>query len=891
MESSKEKFVDDVGSLVEAISADDDNATPLYEVESLCMRCTQNGTTRFLLTSIPHFRKVLLSAFECPHCGERNNEVQFAGEIQPKGCHYRLEVQSGDPKMFSRQVVKSESATIKIPELDFEIPPEAQRGSLSTVEGILVRAIDGLQALQEERKKADPQTAEAIDQFLLKLKACATVITLEYHDVIRFAPSPDPSLSIRFYDRTPEQQASLGYLVDSSSQFNVPQASMGETNNDVGQIRRQPHGSVGAAAGQKAIAQSNSAEIAEALFRYSAPEEVMTFPSTCGACAARCETRMYATSILRNIVMFCILSSTTFCFMASFEKISLSSDIHPLSATADSRPLPPPSAAILRPPFESFFSWEVHRIKLILFPTSQFYPSGSVKSYTILQAVCFSSKSSFPDLSMEPLRSSKHRRTSGLAATTAAGAASVNSISTSSGPDNAINFSFSGKEKRERESEKERTKLRRWNRRAFTRRLLAGLRQFGNFHLSERSNMNDVLATLAREAGWTVEADGTTFRQSPSPQKQQNSRVFSARLGDSPLSTGILKNCSAKATSDCHPLVDRIDDNGLSSSQGGKQKLGTNSVVQTTPALPFADIVQDGTKESIMKGYSYEKFSEVTRRRKNEFQNWSKDGHPRIGNGIRNGVRFGFIRYATIEESRRAISKMNGSRIDGSKVGVSYAKFKPRHSYWRKSSSGVLRKSGMEDDSRKNHYKVEGVIDEEKLQVLSNCLVGWCRDFVKIGHLARQMQAKGLTGFTLMRAAGNAILMIFEGNASLRSVKNDKSNILAEWFSIVEAWSESLVMECRRVWLVCEGVPFHAWNWDTFKNIVDKWGLLLAIDESCQSPSSFDRAKIQVLIKADARIDAMVELKVGDNFFKVMVHEIEPSFKPNSWAPEEDESH
>ncbi|KAE8655060.1 Detected protein of unknown function [Hibiscus syriacus] len=255
------------------------------------------------------------------------------------------------------------------------------------------------------------------------------------------------------------------------------------------------------------------------------------------------------------------------------------------------------------------------------------------------------------------------------------------------------------------------------------------------------------------------------------------------------------------------------------------------------------------------------------------------------------GFRFGFIRFASFEEARRTISKINGSRIDGSKIGVFFAKFKPRHSYWRKSSTSILRKSWMEDVSSKNHYKVEGVIDEEKLQVLSNCLVGWCKDFVKIGHLARQMQSKGLTGFTLMRAAGNAILMIFEDNASLRSVKNDKSKILAEWFSIVEAWSESLVMECRRVWLVCEGVPFHAWNWNTFKNIADKWGLLLAIDESCQSPSSFDRAKIQVLTKADARIDSMVELKVGDNFFKVMVHEIEPSFKPNSWAPEEYKSH
>lgn len=294
--------------MVEAISTDNEDA-PLYQVESLCMRCTQNGTTRFLFTEIPHFRKILLSAFECPHCGERNNEVQFAGELQPRGCSYSLHFSAGDQKMLNRQVVKSESATIKIPELDFEIPPEAQRGSLSTVEGILTKAVDDLQALQEERKKVDSQTAEAIDQFLLKLKACATgdsSFTFNLDDPAGnsfienpFAPSPDPSLTIKFYKRSPEQQASLGYLVDSSQLGeSCDEESIKEVKNTSGQMKREPHGSIGAAAGHRAIAQVNSAEIAENLFRYSTPEEVMTFPSTCGACAARCETRMFVTSIL-----------------------------------------------------------------------------------------------------------------------------------------------------------------------------------------------------------------------------------------------------------------------------------------------------------------------------------------------------------------------------------------------------------------------------------------------------------------------------------------------------------------------------------------------------------------------------------------------------------------
>lgn len=73
------------------------------------------------------------------------------------------------------------------------------------------------------------------------------------------------------------------------------------------------------------------------------------------------------------------------------------------------------------------------------------------------------------------------------------------------------------KREREREREKERTKLRERHRRAITGRMLAGLRQHGNFPLPARADMNDVLAALARAAGWTVQPDGTTFRSSNQP--------------------------------------------------------------------------------------------------------------------------------------------------------------------------------------------------------------------------------------------------------------------------------------------------------------------------------------------------------------------------------------
>lgn len=59
--------------------------------------------------------------------------------------------------------------------------------------------------------------------------------------------------------------------------------------------------------------------------------------------------------------------------------------------------------------------------------------------------------------------------------------------------------------------EKERTKLRERQRRAITAKILTGLRRHGNYNLRVRADINDVIAALAREAGWVVLPDGTTF--------------------------------------------------------------------------------------------------------------------------------------------------------------------------------------------------------------------------------------------------------------------------------------------------------------------------------------------------------------------------------------------
>ena len=84
------------------------------------------GVTRLLLTKIPFYKDVIISSFNCNHCGYQNNEVQSGNEISDKGVRYQLCVE--DEIDLNRQVIKSDYTCVKIVELDLEIPALSQKG-------------------------------------------------------------------------------------------------------------------------------------------------------------------------------------------------------------------------------------------------------------------------------------------------------------------------------------------------------------------------------------------------------------------------------------------------------------------------------------------------------------------------------------------------------------------------------------------------------------------------------------------------------------------------------------------------------------------------------------------------------------------------------------------
>lgn len=217
-------------------------------MKSMCMHCGGTGTTRMLMHEIPYFRKLFIASFECDECGEYNNEVTFGGEIQLQGLITSLTVTKKED--LDRQLIKSDSATVKFKELDFEIPPNTQKGGITTIEGVLKVASSNLLIFQHERMVDNPEVGAKVQNIIDQLDRMAIgnllPFTLSIDDPSGnsfienpTAPAKDPMMNSKFYFRTPEQDTALGlqpntgvFKDDSDSNFKA--LMMGEFGGEVG---------------------------------------------------------------------------------------------------------------------------------------------------------------------------------------------------------------------------------------------------------------------------------------------------------------------------------------------------------------------------------------------------------------------------------------------------------------------------------------------------------------------------------------------------------------------------------------------------------------------------------------------------------------------------------
>jgi zinc finger protein len=196
----------------------------------------------------------------------------------------------------NRQVIKSDSASLFIPSLDFEIPPGTQRGTISTLEGVLERAADNLEELQPERLRlgdvdnfhrcrkvierlrvlagqqdCDPEAASPFPFVIILDDLAGNSFVENPH-----APKTDPNVQSTKYDRTPTQDMALGLQPSKEA---VEAGKIDDANPTHKNITNAPSHNV-------SMEKKNEND---ASFVH---QEVMKFPTTCSHCHESAETDM-----------------------------------------------------------------------------------------------------------------------------------------------------------------------------------------------------------------------------------------------------------------------------------------------------------------------------------------------------------------------------------------------------------------------------------------------------------------------------------------------------------------------------------------------------------------------------------------------------------------------
>ena len=281
----------DMGAQVNGMSNDDTSSDePLQrvteEIESLCMNCHADGTTRLLLTRIPFFREIVIMSFSCPDCGFQNNEIQSAGQIQEKGAKYALKVEN--EMDLQRTVVKSDTCVFRIEDLDLEIPPG--KGQYTNVEGVVSGVMADLAMHQQARMEQMPEAGEKVAGVITGLKEMVEGRRFPFM-ISADDPSGNSYIEPRpgeaagkwaksEYNRTPQQNAQLGLGDEAPAPDADAQAGQRQEYQAQNMLPAQaPNGNT-----TNVDAPGDDSDIVE--------NQVYSFPASCPGCTRPCATNM-----------------------------------------------------------------------------------------------------------------------------------------------------------------------------------------------------------------------------------------------------------------------------------------------------------------------------------------------------------------------------------------------------------------------------------------------------------------------------------------------------------------------------------------------------------------------------------------------------------------------
>ena len=162
---------DTSNKIIDFTKSFDENNTEELDKNSMsfptnCYVCHSPGFLRSCICSIPYFKEIIISCFKCDVCGYKTTDVKGGGGISEKGTKLTLKVEKNED--LNRDVFKSETSKIIIPEIGFESSDGSLGSMYTTIEGIIEKLIENLKNMPFGT--GDSKMSNDIDNFIKKLE-------------------------------------------------------------------------------------------------------------------------------------------------------------------------------------------------------------------------------------------------------------------------------------------------------------------------------------------------------------------------------------------------------------------------------------------------------------------------------------------------------------------------------------------------------------------------------------------------------------------------------------------------------------------------------------------------------------------------------------------------
>ena len=207
-----------------------------YNLPVYCPGCIKPAQMLIQMVNIPHFKQVIVSTTLCDVCGYKENDVKTGGEVPKYGKRIWLKVK--DAKDLGRDILKSETCLLKIPECRVEVTPGTMGGKFTTVEGLVTQIRDDLKRsifdVGEDDVSTDSMPSDTKQEwgtFFAQLGKAVrgeiqyTIIMEDplgnsYCQLLDLDESGnDPKVKTQEYERTEEEEDELG-LADMKTKLN-----------------------------------------------------------------------------------------------------------------------------------------------------------------------------------------------------------------------------------------------------------------------------------------------------------------------------------------------------------------------------------------------------------------------------------------------------------------------------------------------------------------------------------------------------------------------------------------------------------------------------------------------------------------------------------------------